>query len=494
MTADWGAVIGLEVHVELGTRTKMFSACPNSFGGDPNTRVSAVDLGLPGTLPVVNGRAVEYAIRLGLALDCDIAPSSQFHRKNYFYPDMPKNYQISQYDVPICADGGLDLTLADGSSKRVGITRVHMEEDTGKSTHMGESGRIHGAEYSLVDYNRAGVPLLECVSEPDIRSAQEAQTYLTELRAIVLALGISDAKLEEGSMRCDANVSIRRVPRGRRADDPDQPYGTRAEIKNMNSVRSLGRAIDYEIARQIDVVEAGGQVVQETRHWDEDAGSTSTLRRKETLDDYRYFPDPDLVEIAPDPAWIEEIRRNLPELPAAVRRRLADAYGLSREDTGLLHDSGLVPLLDATVSEGGDAGTAAKWLANEVSAWQNETGRDAAEQLSGAHLAQLLNLVADGTLATGGARKVLADVLDGKGTPAELAPAQAQVSDEDEIAAVVDQVIAEQADAAQKVRDGNTKAMGALVGGVMRATKGKANPGVVNKLLAARLGRDDGDD
>ena len=289
---EYQAVIGLEVHVELATNTKMFSACPNAFGGDPNTRVSAVDLGLPGTLPVVNGTAVQYAITLGLALDCEIEPSSQFHRKNYFYPDMPKNYQISQYDVPICGLGHLDVTLPEGRVTRIGVTRVHMEEDAGKTTHAGESGRIAGAEYSLVDYNRAGVPLLECVSEPDIRTAEEAQAYLTELRAIVLALGISDAKLEEGSMRCDANISVHR---------PGTEYGTRAEIKNMNSVRSLGRAIEYEIARQIDVVSSGGTVVQETRHWNEDTGRTSTMRRKETLDDYRYFPDPDLVEIAPRP-------------------------------------------------------------------------------------------------------------------------------------------------------------------------------------------------
>ncbi|WP_370325776.1 Asp-tRNA(Asn)/Glu-tRNA(Gln) amidotransferase subunit GatB [Euzebya sp.] len=476
--SDWEAVIGLEVHVELATKTKMFSACPNAFGGDPNTRVTAVDLGLPGTLPVVNGRAVEYAIRLGLALDCDIAPSSQFHRKNYFYPDMPKNYQISQYDVPICADGHLDVTLADGTTTRVGITRVHMEEDTGKSTHVGGSGRIHGAEHSLVDYNRAGVPLLECVSEPDIRSPEEAQAYLTELRAIVLALGISDAKLEEGSMRCDANVSVHRA---------GTPYGTRAEIKNMNSVRSLGRAISYEITRQIDVLEAGGEVVQETRHWDEDAGVTSTLRRKETLEDYRYFPDPDLVEVAPDPSWVEEIRASLPELPAQTRARLVAEVGLSAADATVLHDAGLVPLLDATVAEGGDAVEAAKWLANEVAGWQNETGRTAVEAISGAHLAQLLTLIADGTLAKGGARRVLADVLDGKGTPAELAEGHAQISDTSEIERIVDQVIAEQADAAQKVREGNAKAIGALVGGVMRASGGKANPGVVNRLLAEKL-------
>jgi aspartyl-tRNA(Asn)/glutamyl-tRNA(Gln) amidotransferase subunit B len=479
MTAPegWEVVIGLEVHVELSTRTKMFSACPNAFGGGPNTRVTAVDLGLPGTLPVVNGRAVEYAIRLGLALGCDITPVSEFHRKNYFYPDMPKNYQISQYDIPICQGGQLEVVLPDGTTTTVGITRVHMEEDAGKTVHVGASGRVHGAEHSLVDYNRAGVPLLECVSEPDIRSAEEAQAYLAELRGIVLALGISDAKLEEGSMRCDANVSVRR---------PGEPLGTRAEIKNLNSVRSLGRAIAHEVARQVDLIESGGRVVQETRHWDEDRGTTSTLRRKETLDDYRYFPDPDLVAVAPDPAWIEQIRADLPELPAQARARLV-AGGLDRAAAVTLHDAGLVPLLDATVGEGGDAVEAAKWLANEVAAWQNETGRSAIEAISGAHLAQLLALVADGTLAKGGARQVLADVLAGRGTPAELAGSHAQVSDADEIEALVDRVIAEQADAAQKVRDGNDKALGALVGGVMRLSQGKANPGVVNRLLAEKL-------
>ncbi|MEE8599804.1 Asp-tRNA(Asn)/Glu-tRNA(Gln) amidotransferase subunit GatB [Euzebya tangerina] len=475
------AVIGLEVHVELSTKTKMFSACPNAFGGDPNTRVSAVDLGLPGTLPVVNGTAVEYAIRLGLALDCAIEPSSQFHRKNYFYPDMPKNYQISQYDIPICGQGHLDVTLPDGGTKRVGITRVHMEEDAGKTTHAGETGRIAGASYSLVDYNRAGVPLLECVSEPDIRSADEAQAYLTELRAIVLALGISDAKLEEGSMRCDANVSVHR---------PGTPYGTRAEVKNLNSVRSLGRAISYEITRQVDVLSSGGTVVQETRHWNEDAGRTSTLRRKETLDDYRYFPDPDLVEVAPDPEWIEQIRASLPELPAQTRARLTQEVGVDAGDAVVLYDAGLVPLLDAALAAkqpGVDANEATKWLTNEVAAWQNEHGRPATEVLSGEDLAALLALIADGTLAKGGARKVLADVMAGKGSPTELAADHEQVSDTGELERIVEQVIAEQADAAQKVRDGNTKAIGALVGGVMRATQGKANPAVVNQLLAEKL-------
>ena len=476
--SDWEAVIGLEVHVELSTKTKMFSACPNDFGGEPNTRVTEVDLGLPGTLPVVNGRAVEYAITLGLALDCEIAETCEFHRKNYFYPDMPKNYQISQYDTPICGVGHLDIETSEGT-RRIGITRVHMEEDAGKNVHVGDSGRVHGADYSLVDYNRAGVPLLECVSEPDIRSAEEAQAYLTELRAIVLALGISDAKLEEGSMRCDANISVHK---------PGTPYGTRAEVKNMNSVRSLGRAIDYEIARQIDLIESGGEVVQETRHWNEDAGTTSSLRRKETLDDYRYFPDPDLVEVAPDPAWVEELRAALPELPATTRQRLVDAHGLDSRTAATVLDAGLVGLLDEATAAGADGAEAAKWLTNEIAGWQNETGRPASEALDGAALAELVGLVGAGTLGKGGARKVLAGVLAGEGTVADLAGDHAQVSDVGEIEAIVDQVMAEQPDTVQKVRDGNAKAMGALVGGVMRHTKGKADPALVNRLLAQKLG------
>ena len=478
----WEAVIGLEVHVELATRTKMFSACPNDFGGEPNTRTTPVDLGLPGTLPVVNGKAVESAIRLGLALGCEIASRSEFHRKNYFYPDMPKNYQISQYDVPICLRGGLEIELADGTTKRVGITRVHMEEDTGKSTHVGSTGRISGADYSLLDYNRAGVPLLECVSEPDIRTPEEAQAYLAELRAIVLALGISDAKLEEGSMRCDANVSVR--PIGHTV------FGTRAEVKNLNSVRSLGRAITYEIERQIDVLTAGGQVVQETRHWDEDAGTTSTLRRKETTEDYRYFPDPDLVALEPAAAWVEELRDALPPLPSAIRRRLVDEAGLARDAARTLLDAGLVPLLDDAIAAGAPPTEAAKWLANEVSAWQNETGGRAGDVLPGAALAELVALVGEATLSTKLARLVLEAVLGGaQGSPRAIAEAGGlvQVSDTAELEAIVDRVLAEQPDAAAKVRAGNDKAIGALVGGVMRLTQGKANPAVVNDLLRRKL-------
>ena len=476
------AVIGLEVHVELNTRTKMFCPCAIDFGGEPNTRTCPVCLGQPGSLPVPNARAVESAIRLGLALGCHIAPSSQFHRKNYFYPDMPKDYQISQYDVPICTNGHLDLVLGDGTTKHVGITRVHMEEDTGKSTHLGGSGRIAGADLSLIDYNRAGIPLLEIVSEPDIRSAEEARAYLSELRAIVLALGISDARLEEGSMRCDANVSLRPVGH--------TVFGTRAEVKNMNSLRSLGRAIEYEIARQTDLLLAGEAVVQETRHFDEATGRTSTLRVKETTEDYRYFPDPDLVPVEPDAAWIDELRAGLPELPAVTRERLVSQHGLPREQVATLLDAGLAGRLEDAVAAGAPAVAAANWLVNEVNAWAVETGIDrAAVPLQGAQLAELVALVSDGTLSTKLAREVLVAVLEGADSPRAVVEERglAQISDSAAIEAIVDQVIADNPDVAQRVRDGNTKAIGALVGPIMKATQGKANPQLVNQLLMERL-------
>ncbi|MGH3666311.1 MAG: Asp-tRNA(Asn)/Glu-tRNA(Gln) amidotransferase subunit GatB [Egibacteraceae bacterium] len=483
------AVIGLEVHVELDTRTKMFCGCAIAFGGEPNTRTCAVCLGQPGSLPVVNRTAVEYAIRLGLALGCDIAPSSQFHRKNYFYPDMPKNYQISQYDAPICLGGHLEIPAASGAGEavedgphHVGITRVHMEEDTGKSLHVGTSGRIHGADYSLVDYNRAGIPLLEVVSEPDIRSAAQARAYLTELRAIVLALGISDAKLEEGSMRCDANISLRPVGH--------TVYGTRVEVKNMNSARSLGRAIDYEVARQTKLLTAGEPVVQETRHWNEDAGVTSTLRVKEEVFDYRYFPDPDLVPVEPDAAWIQRLAADLPELPAARRARLHSQLGLSTDQAVAVVASGMAGPMEDAVVVGADAAEAANWLTNEVAGWCHEHDVDpAAAPLSGAHLAELVGMVGDGTLSVRLARQVLEAVLGGEGSPRQVAADRGleQISDTEALRAAVDAAIADNADAAQRVRDGNDKAIGALVGAVMRATRGQANPAVVNQLLRERL-------
>lgn len=478
---DYEAVIGLEVHVELATASKMFCGCSTDFGAPPNTRVCPVCLGQPGTLPVVNRAAVESAMRLGLALGCDIS-ASQFHRKHYFYPDMPKNYQISQYDVPICAGGALEVPAGqDGNAPvRVGITRVHMEEDTGKSLHVGGTGRIHGADESLVDYNRAGIPLLEIVSEPDLATPEQARAYLAELRAVVLALGVSDAKLEEGSMRCDANISVNR---------PGQPPGTRCEIKNLNSLRSLGRALRYEIDRQIQLREAGQAVVQQTRHWDEAGGATSLLRSKEATEDYRYFPDPDLVPIEPDAAWIDRLAATLPELPAAARQRLV-AAGVPADAAGVVVAAHATGVFDDALAAGAGPGEAAKWLANDVTGALGERGLELGEApLTGAHLAELLAMVDEGVLSTKLARQVLEGVLDGQGSPRDIAAAHGleQISDTHELEAVVEQVIAENADAAAKVAEGNDKAIGALVGGVMKATGGQANPQVVNQLLRERL-------
>ncbi len=474
------AVIGLEVHVELATRTKMFCGCAIGFGGEPNSRTCPICLGMPGSLPVVNGAAVESAIRLGLALGCEIAPTSQFHRKNYFYPDMPKDYQISQYDVPICLRGELRISV-DGRERTIGITRVHMEEDTGKSLHVGGTGRIAGSDHSLVDYNRAGIPLLEVVSEPDLRSAEEARAYLAELRAVVLALGISDAKLE-GSMRCDANVSLRPVGH--------TVFGTRVEVKNMNSLRSLGRAIDHEIERQTRVLTAGDPVVQETRHWDEDAGVTSPLRSKESVDDYRYFPDPDLLPVEPDADWIDRLRAELPELPAVTRARLA-GLGLPAPQVAVLVDTGLVRVLDAALAAGAALALAANLLTNDLVGWAAANGTDPADApLTGAALAELVGLVADGTLSTKLARQVLEAVLGGEpGGPRAIAEARGlvQISDTAELEAVVARVVVADPAAAQRVRDGNAKAIGALVGAVMRETRGRANPRLVNELLERHL-------
>ena len=395
---------------------------------------------------------------------------------------MPKNYQIYQYDVAICERGHLDLDLdVDGGTIRVGIHRVHMEEDTGKTVHVGTSGRIHGADYSLVDYNRAGIPLLEVVSEPDLRSAEQAQAYLTELRAIVLALGISDAKLEEGSMRCDANISLR--PRGHAV------FGTRVEVKNLNSVRSLGRAVTHEIERQTDLLRGGVAVTQETRHWNEDAGTTSTLRAKEEVFDYRYFPDPDLVAVEPSSEWVEQLRDALPELPAAARARLR-THGLDAVRAATLVSVGLAEVFDAAVDAGAPVDDAGKWLTNEVLGWSNEHDVEpGALPLRGDDLAELVTMVGDGTLSTRLARQVLDGVLAGEGGPREVSRARGleQVSDTGELERMVDDAIAAQPDAAQRVRDGNHKAIGALVGAVMKASRGQANPALVNELLRARL-------
>ena len=474
-------VVGLEVHVELSTATKMWCGCATTFGDEPNTNVCAVCSGQPGALPVPNRRAVHDATLLGLALGGSIAPRCRFHRKNYFYPDLAKNYQISQYDVPLVTEGRLEVEVErDGElvTEVVGIERLHMEEDTGKSLHLGATGRLHGADRSAIDYNRSGVPLLEIVSHPDIRDPETAQAYLRELQAIVRTLGVSDARMEEGSIRCDANVSVRR---------PGAALGTRCEIKNLNSVRSLGRAIRFEALRQVQVLDEGGAIVMETRHWDEEAGVTRTLRRKETVTDYRYFPDPDLVEMRTTSEAVEAVRAELPELPAAARARLA-AAGVPRAQAATVLAGGMLGLLDDAVAAGASAPAVANWLAGEVTG--QLSAQDVAIEatgLTGAHLAELVAMVDDGTLSSTMAKRVLGAVLEGGGVEGPRAVAAArgleQIGDDDALGAVIDEVVAANPDAAAAVRAGNEKAIGALVGQVMRATQGRADPRRTNELL-----------
>ncbi|MDQ1519124.1 MAG: aspartyl-tRNA(Asn)/glutamyl-tRNA(Gln) amidotransferase subunit, partial [Actinomycetota bacterium] len=383
---EWETVVGLEVHVELATATKLFCACPNEFGSEPNTNVCPVCLGLPGSLPVLNERVVEFALRIGEAFNFDVPAMSVFHRKNYFYPDMPKDFQVTQYDEPICLKGSIEV---DGT--HIGITRAHLEEDTGKSVHVGGGGRIHDAEYSLVDYNRAGVPLMEVVSEPDMRSSEQARRYVEELRATLQAIGVSDVKMEEGSLRIDANISVRPVGASE--------FGTRAEIKNVNSLRSLAHAVDFERARQIELLESGGRVVQETRHWDEDAGRTRPGRSKEDADDYRYFPEPDLVPIAPTDAMRKHARETMPELPTARRARLVEEWGINEQDARVLVASPELAVYAATAVAALDGGGTAKdvvnWTTNEVLSYLNDTGLSPA-LLSPEMLAELVRLVTDG--------------------------------------------------------------------------------------------------
>ena len=469
--ADWEMVVGLEVHVELATATKLFSASPNRFGDEPNTNIDPVTLGLPGALPVLNRQAVELAMRIGLALNCTVQPCT-FHRKNYFYPDMPKAYQISQYDVPLNVDGWLDLP--DGT--RVGIERAHMEEDTGKSTHLGGAGgRIHGSDSSLIDFNRAGVPLVEIVGRPDIRTAEQARQYVGELRAILVAVGASDAKMEEGSMRVDANVSMRR---------PGDELGTRCEIKNVNSVRSLGRAIDYEAHRQIDLLEAGERVVQQTRHWDETDGRTHTLRSKEDADDYRYFLEPDLVPLAPEDEWIERVRAELPALPAARRTRLAEATGalVTGEAIAVVVERGQDDYVLAVGAAGGDVGRALVHV-KEAFADQGTMPMVPPEDLAG-----LTSLETGGKLTPTQAKQVLAElVANGGGDAAAIAAAKGFAAmDIGALESLVDHVIADNAGAWAKFAGGEDKAMGALVGAAMKASKGQADGAAVTALLRAR--------
>jgi aspartyl-tRNA(Asn)/glutamyl-tRNA(Gln) amidotransferase subunit B len=486
-------VIGLETHVELGTATKMFCGCPARFGGDPNTLVCPVCLGLPGSLPVPNRTAIEYTIRIGLALNCTIADWCRFARKNYFYPDMPKNFQISQYDEPLCTDGWLDIWVddpaADGGSRpvRVGIERVHLEEDTGKSLHVGGStGRIHGADYSLVDYNRAGIPLVEIVTKPvpgtGALAPEVARVYVTELRDLLRALEVSDVRMEEGSLRCDVNTSL--APAGA------AQWGTRTETKNVNSLRSVERAVRFEIQRQAAVLDAGGRVTLETRHFHEDTGETTAGRSKEEAQDYRYFPEPDLVPVAPPREWVAQIRAALPELPAARRARLTAGWGLSDREFSMIHNAGGVDLVEATVAAGAAPADARKWWLGELARRANESGAElAALPITPAQVARVAALVAEGTLNDQLARQVIDAVLAGEGSPDEVVAARglAIVSDEGALLAAVDEAIAANPEVAGKVRGGKTAAAGALVGAVMKATRGQADAARVRQLILARL-------
>ena len=474
----WESVIGLEVHCELRTETKLFCGCRNAFGDEPNTNICPVCLGLPGSLPVLNAKAVEFAMRIGLALNCEVRPSV-FHRKNYFYPDMPKDYQVSQYDEPINVDGFLELP--DGT--RVSVVRAHMEEDTGKTTHMGGGGRIHDADYALVDYNRAGVPLVEIVSAPDIRSATQARLYASELRAILVATGASDGRMEEGSMRVDANVSMRRSGAGE--------YGTRCEIKNLNSMRSLGRAIEHEIERQVEILELGGAVEQQTRHWDEEAGRTVALRSKEEAFDYRYFPEPDLVPVAPDPSWQQEVAAAIPPLPAHRRQRLSEAVSAAADGTpatgaqldqiATVVELGLDGLVMAAVEAGIPAPLALARTANEAA-----SDADAARKVDAVAYSALLRMEQDGRLSATQAKAVLAQLLDIGGDPAEIARRLGfEAIDTGSLAGVVGEVVAANPDEWERYRSGEDKLAQFFIGKVMKATSGKAN----GKLVVAELQR-----
>jgi aspartyl-tRNA(Asn)/glutamyl-tRNA(Gln) amidotransferase subunit B len=469
----WELVVGLEVHVELATRTKLFSSSPNRFGDEPNVHIDPVTLGLPGALPVLNERAVELAMRVGLALNCQIKPCT-FHRKNYFYPDLPKAYQISQYDQPLNVDGFLELP--DGT--RIGVERAHLEEDTGKSSHVGGDGRIHGSEGSLIDFNRAGVPLVEIVSRPDITSVEQAKAYVNELRSILTAIEASDAKMEEGSMRVDDNVSVRR---------PGQPLGTRCEIKNVNSVRSLGRAIEYEARRQIDLLQAGDKVRQETRHWNETDGRTHTLRAKEDADDYRYFLEPDLVPLVPDAAWVERVRSSMPMLPAARRERLAACVGVpaGADAVWTVVDRGQDEYVLAAIAAGG---VPERVL---VHVQQGFADSGSTPSLAPGALATLTTMEAAGQLTATQAKDVLVTMLEStQADPAAIAAAKGyQAMDTSEVEAAVEQAIAADPAAWAKYCAGEDKAAGALVGKVMKATRGQADGKLVTDLLQRRRAR-----
>ncbi len=482
MTA-WEPVIGLEIHVQLSTRTKMFCGCELSFGDPPNTHTCPVCLAHPGALPVANRQALRLAVLAGVALGCDVPPRSEFHRKNYFYPDLSKAYQISQYDEPLCVDGRFDVLLADGRELTVGITRAHIEEDAAKLVHVGTGGRRAGAEASGVDFNRGGTPLLEIVTEPDLRSAADAGAFLRQLRQTLRALDVSDCNMEEGSLRADANVSLR--PAGSEA------LGTKAELKNMNSFRFLERGIEAEIARQSALLDAGGRVVQETLHFDPDTNEIHSLRSKEEAHDYRYFPEPDLVPMSPDPAWVEELRRGLPELPVARRRRWSAELGLTHEDAEVLSETPELGDYFEAVAARADPKAAANWIRGELRAQLREAGQEPWEsRVTPELLAELIGLREDGTLSEPAAKEVLAEVVRSGASPRAVVEERGlgQISDDGELTALVERLLAENPAQADQLRGGKDKLVGYFVGQAMKATGGRADPARVSELVRERAG------
>jgi aspartyl-tRNA(Asn)/glutamyl-tRNA(Gln) amidotransferase subunit B len=489
---EFAPVIGLETHVELGTASKMFCGCATTFGAEPNTQTCPVCLGLPGALPVVNQQAIASTVRIGLALHCTIATWCRFARKNYFYPDMPKNFQTSQYDEPLCTDGWLDVEVPGEAGQpaetvRVEIERVHLEEDTGKTLHVGgATGRIHGASHSLVDYNRAGIPLVEIVTKPvagtGARAAAVAKAYVAELRDLLRGLDVSDVRMEQGSLRCDVNTSLSR---------PGEPWGTRTETKNVNSLRSVERAVRSEVERQAALLRAGQRIVQETRHFSETTGDTSPGRSKEEATDYRYFPEPDLVPVAPDPGWVEQLRAALPEPPSVRRRRMVEQLGLSDLDAQAMVNAGVLDLVLATVEAGAPPAEARNWWLGHLAQAANASGTPPDElAVTPAQVARVVALVQEGALTAGLARQVVDGVLAGEGEPDEVVAARglAVVSDEGALGAAVDTAIAANPAVADKVRNGKVAAAGALVGAVMKATRGQADAAAVKRLVLERLG------
>ena len=480
MAKQYETVIGLEVHIELATKTKIFCGCSTEFGGAPNTHTCPVCTGMPGSLPVLNKQVVEYAMAIGLATNCKITQVCKFDRKNYYYPDLPKNFQTSQFDLPICEHGYLDVEV-EGEKRRIRITRAHMEEDAGKLVHHGTS--ITDSDYSLVDYNRTGTPLLEIVSEPDMRSAKEAVAYMEKMRAILQYVGISDCRMEEGSLRCDANVSVRPVGQ--------KELGTKTEIKNINSFKGVERAIEYEAMRQAELLEDGGKVVQETRTWDEKEGVTKSMRTKEEANDYRYFPEPDLVPFTVSDEYIENIRKSLPELPDARKERYMKEFGLSSEDAVFMtNDKATADYFEAAVDAGADPKACVNWLMGEFASQLSTDGIEIAKApVSAENLAALLKLISKGTISGKIAKKVFATMWKEGGNPEEIVKAQGlvQISDTAELSKLVDEVVGKNPKAVEDFKAGKKKAVGALVGQIMKATKGKANPRVINELLNKKL-------